>query len=101
MSGIAESALKSSVGMAVPEDDYGINAAWLETSNQIERFAAVITTLESKLDSYVSQPLDKPAVGNPSSSKGHSAMGRRNWDTADSLRVQVNRLESLLYSLDV
>ena len=100
MSSITESVLKGSHVIS-EDEDYGINGAWLETSRQIERLGKTISEMEAKLDSYVTQPLDKSSPGNPTSTKGHSAMGRRNWDTADSVRVEVNRLESLLYSLDV
>lgn len=82
--------------------DQSIYGATTELENQITRLGSLISDLDEKANRHIAP---KPELANvpspPDLEQGSTDAAKRQWNNANDVRRLCNRLESIVYRLDL
>lgn len=92
----------STTGLPKAEVDHSIYGATTELENQIVRLGSILNDFEDKVTRHITpkpEALNVPSA--PDLEQGSTDAARRQWHNANDVRRLCNRLESLVYRLDL
>lgn len=92
----------STTDLPKAEVDQSIYGATTELENQITRLGSLINELDEKANRHITpkpEALNVPSL--PDLEQGTTDAARRQWSNANDVRRLCNRLESLVYRLDL